>query len=283
MNWISTKLKLQRKPNHNMSHLRDLRSGRTANKYHHQKVNNRNNNSKNDEESDDEESAPTMEKLFKLNTEMNQTLQFLSDKYDVFLKKITKVEQENKHLKKQNEELNIRLEAIEQEVNMQQQQRVKSHLTIHGIPHINNENLQNTVIETIKATKTIVTAENIISCRRMNAPDTTHKSPIIVIQIDNYDTKQKIQQNFKTNGPINLKQIMPNAKGFEERLVFINDYLTNFTRQLYEIAKKLKKKHNLRFAWTKDGKVFVRKTENSKIIRIKNLNDEEFIDNIILE
>lgn len=266
-----------------MSHLRDLRSGRTANKYHHQKVNNRNNNSKNDEESDDEESAPTMEKLFKLNTEMNQTLQFLSDKYDVFLKKITKVEQENKHLKKQNEELNIRLEAIEQEVNMQQQQRVKSHLTIHGIPHINNENLQNTVIETIKATKTIVTAENIISCRRMNAPDTTHKSPIIVIQIDNYDTKQKIQQNFKTNGPINLKQIMPNAKGFEERLVFINDYLTNFTRQLYEIAKKLKKKHNLRFAWTKDGKVFVRKTENSKIIRIKNLNDEEFIDNIILE
>lgn len=217
-----------------MSH---LRSGRTTKNNHHHKVNKQTANS--DEESNDEESTTTtIQKLYKLNTEMNQTLQFLSEKYDVFLKKITKVEQENKHLKKQNEELNIRLEAVEHEINIQQQQRVKNHLTIHGIPQKNNENLKNTIVETIKATKTTITEENIISYRRMNASNSTHKAPIIVIQLDNYETKQKIQQNYKTNGPINLQQIIPNTKqGNEDRLVFINEYLTNYTTQLYEVAK----------------------------------------------
>lgn len=90
----------------------------------------------------------------------------------------------------------------------------------------------------------MITTENITSCRKMIASNTTHKSPKIVYQLDKYETKQKIQQNFKTYGPITLAQIATNTnQGIEYRLVFINDYFTNFTRQLYEVANKLKIKH----------------------------------------
>lgn len=228
-------------------------------------------------------SEPTLSNLYKLNTEMNVTLKFLSSQYDDFLRKVTRIEKENKTLKKQNEELNTRLEVVENEINMQQQQRIKDYITIHGIPHKSNENLKAVIIETVKATRTNITEENILSCRRMTTPNTT-KTAIIVAKLDKYETKTIIQQNFKNNGPITMKQITPNINpAFEARLIYINDYLTNHTRQLYELAKQLKKKYKLRYAWTKDGKVFIRKNENSRILRIKNISDQEVIEENLKE
>lgn len=262
------------------------RKGRSANARNQRttKQSQSNKSNESEDEVDDDTTEATLNNLYKLNTEMNVTLKFLSSQYDDFLRKITRIEKENKTLKKQNEELNTRLETVENEINVQQQQRIKDYITIHGIPHKNNENLKAVIVETIKATQTNITEENILSCRRMNSPNSTQKTSIIVAKLDNYDTKTKLQQNFKNNGPITMQQIIPTSNpATENRLVYINDYLTNHTRQLYELAKELKKRHNFRYVWTKDGKVFIRKNENSKIFRIKNISDREVIEANIKE
>lgn len=58
--------------------------------------------------------------------------------------------------------------------------------------------------------------------------------------------------------------------------IYVNESRTDMRRKLLVKAKLFKKDMNWKFVWTKNGKIFLRHTDNSKVITItlqKNLND----------
>ncbi|GAB0098442.1 hypothetical protein DMENIID0001_141730 [Sergentomyia squamirostris] len=59
----------------------------------------------------------------------------------------------------------------------------------------------------------------------------------------------------------------------EDKPIYINERLTQYFQLLAKKARDLKRKKVIKFVWTKGGRLFVRKTESSNVLRIKHEND----------
>lgn len=54
---------------------------------------------------------------------------------------------------------------------------------------------------------------------------------------------------------------------------YINQHLTSYKKGLLDMAKRLVSERVYKFAWAKDGRVYVRKSTNGKLIRIRTFED----------
>lgn len=215
---------------------------------------------------DDPKYEPTMKDILKIIRETHKTINFLADKFDDISKKVTEIERQNKQITDENSEIKIRLKQLEIQHYREQQQQLNKHLTIHGVPKKSNENLEDIIINLAKITKTDISKSNIISCRRMNANENTN-APIIVAEFDNIHNKQQLHNNFKINGAIIVKQLFTNTTN-DSKKIYINEYLSEYTRKLLEDTKKLKVKHNIQFVWVKNGVVYLRVNATSNVFKI---------------
>lgn len=125
-----------------------------------------------------DEENPTIKDLYKLLKDMFCSLNYLSNSYDEFKIKISKLEEENEELKIESNSMQKRLQYIETDYYHQQQLQLQNHITIHGIPKQNTEELINTVINTANILKVDVTQSNIESCRIMHNKNKTNPTPI---------------------------------------------------------------------------------------------------------
>lgn len=211
--------------------------------------------------------------MTKLNDLVN-SINHMSSLQDETLKRLVALKKENKTLKETNNSLNTRLANMESFFYQQQQQQLVNHVTIHGIKREQGEDLHQTIINAIKIININIVKEDIRSARRMNNNNNinTNTPTIIIAELRNTEMKNLILQTAKTNGPIMLNQLKqsPNA---ESKKIYINEYLNNYTKSLYENAKKLKLNNQFKFVWVKHGNIFVRRNETSNIIRVKHQND----------
>lgn len=222
-----------------------------------------------------DEENPTIKDLYKLTKDMFSSLNFLANGYDEFNNKIAKLEKENEVLKAESRNFQRRLQYIETDYYYQQQLQLQNYITIHGIPRQHSEELIKTVIQTAGTLDVNITPNNIKSCRAIHNKNKSNASPIIIVEFDDENIKNKIKTNYKNNGPIIAAQIIKNTKGTsdEHRKIYVNDYLCSYYKELFENTKKIKTTHNVKFVWTKNGKIFVRQKENSPIYKVKNYND----------
>lgn len=220
----------------------------------------------------DTQEPSNKELMIKLN-EIIQAMEFQTKTFEELFKRVTNIEKESKTLRDENINLSQRLATIESFFFQQQQEQLQNHITIHGIPTKANEDLTTTIINTLNTLDVTVIKENITHVRRMNTNNNNNTSPpIIVVQLNATNIKQLIMQKFKSNGPILLNQIS-NVPHTEHKKIYINEYLNNYYKQLYENAKTLKTSHNFKFIWFKNGTIYARKNETSQIFRVKHQND----------
>lgn len=48
--------------------------------------------------------------------------------------------------------------------------------------------------------------------------------------------------------------------------IYINENLTKRNKKLFKKARDLKRNGDVKYAWCKNGKIFIRKTDDSKVI-----------------
>lgn len=104
--------------------------------------------------------------------------------------------------------------------------------------------------------------------------------PTIIVTLINSKIKQKILDSKKhikiKNGEIidtelnNLANDDPNKLLDHNRLIYINDHLIRSNEFLFKKARDLKRDNKIKFAWVKNGKVFIRKTDTSRVINFNN-------------
>lgn len=201
--------------------------------------------------------------------------QFIAHKFDNNIEAIRKIQSENVYLKSTVNDLNSKVNHLEEQVNKINQQKLKNHIVITGIPtnlHEKNKNLISSIGTVLKIE---IKPENIIYKRLMQPKNKPMDFAPLLIEFNDHKIKQSMMANLKENGPILFDQL--NILNQKNNRIIIHEYLTDFNAKLLKEVRKLKITHKIGFQWYKNGFIWARQTENSKIYKIKSLKDVEML------
>lgn len=171
-------------------------------------------------------------------------------------------------LQKENEYLKSKLNEVDQ-------QNRTNCLEITGVPEPGRgENIQVTVQLVCSALGVKLDASMINSCYRLRSSNDRNSSKIIVsftkkCYKDEILKCRKIKTDFATDLlDDSLKRCVQDSN-----IIYINEFLTAYNKKLYLKAKEYKNKNKVKYLWVKNGNIFMRKSDNSKIIIIKSEHD----------
>lgn len=191
-------------------------------------------------------------------------MEVLSTKYDELLAKIGSQENEISKLKAKTDELEKQLTEkdaeiarIRDSIESAEQYSRRKNLEIHGIAESPNEDLFNVLLN--------LSSKMEIEAPQRNSVEAVHRlksrqdrtAPIIV-RFTDQATKDRW---------ISKKKVLRAEK------IFLNDNLTRAQGHLFWQTRQQAKEKGYKFAWTKNGKVLVKKEEGSNVISINAAAD----------
>lgn len=203
----------------------------------------------------------------KLSAELKKFLKCeltdISKAIDFFSKKIDDYEEEKKECYQKLKEVQNENKSLKQMVNQIEQTSLETSLEIQGLEIKNDENPIIPVEYILKKLdcEDIIRTNSIVNCY------STKKS--ITLKLNSKAAKDRILTQKKKNGNFTAKDLKYSSS---EKTIFINEKLTPANNQLLWLARSTKSM-GYKFAWTKNGRVLLRKTQDSPIIYIKDAND----------
>lgn len=213
--------------------------------------------------------------IAKLDTKMSdiiKSVNFMSNQFDDFNKKLESSLMEMKLLRNENEKIkteNLRLSneilEIKQKLDSVEQHNLGISVEIKGIPKSPNENCLAIVQQIAKKLNiTITTTE----ATRLSASNNSY--PIIIAKLETAEMRKNLIHSSKK---IKLNANMLSVNWSTDNKIFINERLTKDKRILFANTRSAAKEKNYKFVWITNSDILIRKDENSKIIRIKSGKD----------
>lgn len=196
--------------------------------------------------------------------EVKVSVQFISDKYDKIIEEIKGL----KDLKANQIKVEDKLVKLEDRVNELEQYSRCRNLEIRGVEECANENLKQVIVKIASKVGEMGIVESDIDVvhRIGNMNNRTPKD--IIVQFKDRESRNKLLLRKKER--LMSKEV---TEGRNDNVVYINEHLTSFNKQLLWQAKIRSRERNFKFVWSKEGKIFVRKHEKEKALRIKTEED----------
>lgn len=192
--------------------------------------------------------------------------------------RLTVLEEENKKLVKKCSDLEkagVNLESrvtiLERDMAELQQYSRNRNLEIRGIPLTNNENIYTILDRLAQSIGVQFNASEVSIAHRLPAPRDSRYSPSIVVQFISREVRRQWLLASKKKRP----QTTDLASSLRPGPVFVGEHLTKHSKDLLKVAKLHVKEGKLAFAWTRDGKVFIKKTPLSLARRVLCTKDVE--------
>ncbi|CAG4994327.1 unnamed protein product [Parnassius apollo] len=170
----------------------------------------------------------------------------------VKFKDVKQLKEENDCLKSTVKNLNSRLSIMEQHSRM-------SNLEIQCVPEHRAENIPNIITQIGKITGTKISDADIHKCTRIAKinPENARPRSIIV----------------KFACPWVRDTFLAGVINFNKRNT--NEKLNTELKKIHALARATAKKLKYKFVWIKNGRVFLRKTDNTEHIVVRNIEQLE--------
>lgn len=215
--------------------------------------------------------------LKKLN-DVEHSIQFLSDKYDVLKAMYDKVVVDNAALQQTNVETSQKYHDLEQQnnelhttINEIKQNEIKNNLVIFGAPSVKDHHSLQITFKNMLSNLNI--PENSIEIEDIYQKKTNTEQSPIFIKFRRLQNKIDFKQAVKHSITTNKKFMYAKDIGFNgnvNKIIFV-DQLTEVNRVLLKEAKQLRA-HGYKHIWTVNGKILVKRNDDSIPILIKTLN-----------
>lgn len=209
-------------------------------------------------------------------SDFRSSLEFFSDKIDKSNELMEELRESYKKIKKDNEEIkeeNLVLKksvtVMEQRVRILEQYSRQSNIEISGIPETKGEDMVELLADVGRAVGLELQPERVIAAHRVPTFKRDKTQPIIVKFLTRVD-KDIWLQAYKEVRPLTADKI---NKGFSKTKVFINEHLSPENKQLLGRAKEVAKDKGYLYVWSREGKIFVRKADKEKCIRVNGFED----------
>ena len=200
---------------------------------------------------------------------------FISSEFDKFKTITDKLMTDNVALRKDNDNLNAKVTALEKDIeaahaatNDLEQYGRRSMLEIAGIPRTSEENTEQLVINLCSKLNLEVSPKDIEAAHRTS----TKESANIIVMF----TNRKLR-NLVLSKRSQLRKVTTHDLGLiTERSaskIFINESLTRRNKELFGAALKIRKDQHYKYIWTRNGKIFLRQTDGSRVINIASESD----------
>ena len=143
---------------------------------------------------------------------------------------------------------------------------------IHGIPLSQDEDTNDIVIKVGELIGVTVEEDDISVSHRLPVNykyKGVKANPTIIVKFVRRDIKDQFYSSRK-----DLRGYSTEDLGYSTtNNIYINESLTEVNKGLFKEALKAKKSLKYKFIWTSNGKVYLRKDTDTKIIHIKNGDD----------
>lgn len=174
---------------------------------------------------------------------------------------------ENNHMKITNEISNLK-----SAIDVLEQDKLTNNILLKGVPEIEkgDETLKDMILCILRRLDESFKMYHAIDMRRIGNK-TSNRSRLVLVRLSCVETKLRVMQNLSSKN-LNCSVFSTDgvAWGSENEKIFVSDHLTKNMSTLFYKARQLKKKRLIMFAWTKLGKVYVKKNENSRAHLITN-------------
>ncbi|XP_045518559.1 uncharacterized protein LOC123710590 [Pieris brassicae] len=207
--------------------------------------------------------------------EFNQSLQFHSTKLDevlgcidAFKNTIKVLERKNTELIHKNNNLELRVGALEQRFHEMEQEKLSNFIEIANVPPASEENVRK-LVENV-ALKLKQPFDSIRNTMRYQGKN--DQPGIIQVKLNDKATQEKWIKAPKT-----IKTMVADVCPYEpnnNKIVFIREAMTKHNKSvLWEAKQELKNKQGYKYVWFKNDMVRARKDENTKIQNLRSVLD----------
>lgn len=211
-----------------------------------------------------------VDEIRKQNSDIQSSVDFLSQKYDSVVSQIGKLESEK--------QANLQsLQLLEDRLENYERLSRSSCIEIRNIPTVKSEtkdSLLNIIIATGKLLNTSIQPSEVNDVFRLNSKDPANRT--VFVDFNSVLTKERVIRNYrKANKEKNRLTTEKLRLSGPTKPVFISESLSTKTKRLFFLAKDYAKTNEYTYCWTSSGKVYLRKKEGTPAILVKSELDLE--------
>lgn len=222
-------------------------------------------------------------KLVELTTkqeDLNTEIRELKDKVIDFQAQTNALAEENTYLRNSHQILKEHINNLEDRLENCKQKSMECDIEIWGIDKTPDENLYTIVMELFSTLEVNITEGQLKDIYRKPTSNENTNMAGIVVKCHRKCTRDNVLSNKKgkhiqwKDSRFNISDMPTTANNVSThgKPVYINEHITSFKKLLFKKARDLKRSKKVKFAWVKNGSVYIRESEKSKIIHLKQFD-----------
>lgn len=141
-------------------------------------------------------------------------------------------------------------------IELKKQNELSNNLTLHGIPQIRDENLRGIFLKLCKLLGAQISGTDIKSIRR------DYPRTVITVELWSHNKKMHVARCSHSNY-IWSDEVIRLPPGIMRNRIYINDQMTHFYREMWEMARDARKKKYIQTSWITDQGYMVKRTATS--------------------
>lgn len=207
-------------------------------------------------------------------SEVKSEISYMKSTLDSIIEQNVDLRNENAGLKEKMEKNQIEIEKLKQV-------HYNDTLEFSGIDETPGENTAEIITKIVNKLGVELKENDIKSTYRKNLIARNSGEPKkIIVKFKNLKVKNSIIQK-KRNVRLDMLLFNSNEESNNNnsnnhnnlKTIFISEALTTYFSLLFKMARDMKRNKTVKFAWVKNGKIFIRKEENTKIIQVLKKSD----------
>lgn len=207
--------------------------------------------------------------------DLKNSMTFLGNEYEE-LKKMTSINNEElRKLQEENDSLKATVTVLSQKFNQAEQLSRGCNIEIQCVPESKSENLISLICQMCQSVGCAIKEESILNCNRvakMNASSPRPRS--IIVQLNSPRVRDSILaaviKHNKSHSGNMLNTSHLGIRG-EKRPIYVAEHLSAHNKALHAAARRAAKEKNYKFVWVRNGKIYMRKTDDSEFVYIRDL------------
>lgn len=235
--------------------------------------------------------SQTMSKL--INTELKsvkddindlkKSMDYMNKDYEEMIKEYQESKKTMNELQIQNDSMRSTIKDITTRLNYLEQNSRNNNLEIQCVPEKRNENLLNILNQVGKTIGSVINEEHISHCTRVAKVSAKSDRPrSIVVQFISPRQRDEFLAaaiNYNKPKPV-VDKLNSSHLGFsgENKPIFITEHLSPANKALHAAARTKGKEKGYKYVWVRNGRIYMRKSDDSEYKLIKDIEALDKID-----